>query len=271
MNYIDHIIINTHDHIDQAVAYFERMGFIVTPRGYHSTGTINHTIVFKTDYLELLGYPANKPPEHRPEVVQTRAGLMGTVLKAHDGERARATLMKNGFTPQPIRHLSRPIDLGNGETADVKYRVGRLDSDTIPGTHLYYCQHITPELVWRSAWQTHANGCVGMIRLSINVSDPKMAAKIYMRAMDAVTIEDSNANSCIIHLPNFEINLIHKNDKPSGMFKLTFGTDSLEKVAAALTQGGIDHQKEGECIIAHTLSDIGCTLEFEYVKQSRMH
>jgi hypothetical protein len=115
MNRIDHIVINTRDHIDQTAAYFERMGFIVTPRGFHTMGLINHTVVFKTDYLELLGYPADKPPEQRPEMVQVPAGLMATVLKAHDADQVRATLMTHGLTPRPIFNLSRPIDLGNGK------------------------------------------------------------------------------------------------------------------------------------------------------------
>jgi hypothetical protein len=241
------------------------MGFIVTPRGYHTVGTVNHTIVFRTDYLELLGYPADKPPERRPELVQAPTGLMATVLKAHDADQVRATLMAHGLTPRSTFALSRPIDLGNGETTDVKFRVTYLEPDAIPGTHLYYCQHITPELVWRPAWQTHTNGCIAMTRLSINVTDPKAAAEVYVRAMDVIKLENTEANSCIIRLPSFKITLVNESDKPLGMFKLVFGTDSLEKVAAALTQGGITHHKEGERILADTLLHIGCALEFECV------
>ena len=268
MNRIDHIVINTRDHLDQAAAYFERMGFIVTPRGYHNRGTINHTIVFKTDYMELLGYPTGKRPEQPLHIFQVPAGLMATVLKADDADQVQATVITRGLTPQPTFDLSRPIDLGNRETADVKFRVVYLEPDAIPGTHIYYCQHITPELVWRPAWQTHTNGCTGMTRLSINVSDPKVATELYQRAIDVVKIENINNNSCIIHLPNFEITLVNECDKPLGMFKLVFCTDSLEKVADALTKGRINHQTEGERILADTLSDIGCALEFECILQS---
>jgi hypothetical protein len=265
MNRIDHIIINTRDCIDQAVIYFERMGFIVTPRGYHNVGSINNIIVFKTDYLELVGYPEGKPPEGRPELVQKPAGLIATVLKADDDDQVRATLIARGLTPRPTIASSRPLDLGNGETTDVKFRVTFLEPDAIPGTRLFYCQHITPELVWRPEWQTHANGCIGMTRMSINVDDPKAAAEVYMRAMNIIKLEDTEANGCIIRLPNFEITLVNESDKPRGMFKLVFGTDSLEKVVAALTQGGINYHKEGTRIVADTLLHIGCTLEFECV------
>jgi len=229
MNRIDHIVINTRDRIDQVVACFERMGFIVTPRSYHTVGSINHTIVFKTDYLELLGHLGDKQREHRPELVQAPARLMATILKAHDADQVRATLMTRGLTPRPVFNLSRPIDLGNGKIADVEFRVMYLEADAIPGTYLYYCQHITPEFVWRPAWQTHTNGCTVMTRLSINVNDPKAAAEVYMRAMGVLELEDTEPNSCIIRLPSFEITLVNESDKPLGMFKLVFGTDSLEK------------------------------------------
>ena len=265
MNRIDHIVINTRDRIDQTVAYFKRMGFFVTPRGYHSVGTINHTIVFTTDYLELLGYPPDKPPPSRPELVQAPMGLMATVLKTDDAEQVRATLVAHGLAPRPTSALSRPIDLGNGKTTDVQFRVAYLEPNAIPGTHLYYCQHITPELVWQPAWQIHTNGCIAMTRLSINVSDRKTAAEIYVRAMGTAKFEETEPNSCIIRLSNFEITLINEHDKPLGMFKLVFGTDSLGKVTAALTRGGITYHKEGERIFADTLIHIGCALEFECV------
>lgn len=265
MNRIDHIVINTRDRINEMVTYFERLGFIVTPRGHHNVGSINHTIVFKVDYLELLGYPANEPPESQPELVQAPVGLMATVLKAHDADQVRATLIQHGLEPRATIALSRPINLGDGKSVDVKFRVTYLEPDAIPGTHLYYCQHITPELVWRPAWQTHTNGCIAMTRLSINVSDPKAAADVYMHAMDAVKLENIEANSYIIRLPSFEITLVNESDKQLGMFKVVFGTESLGKVAAALTKGGINHRKEGDRIVADTLLYVGCALEFECV------
>ncbi|CAF0845554.1 unnamed protein product [Adineta steineri] len=229
MDHIDHIVINTQDRIDEAVAFFERMGFFVTPRGYHSVGSINHTIIFKTDGLELLGYPAGKSLEQLPEFVQGPAGLASMALQVDNSDQMRDALMARGLTPQPILDLSRPLDLGNGKMADVKFRLITLKPDSIPGSNVSYCQHITPELIWRPEWQTHANGCIGMTQLSINVKDPKAAAELYLRAMDVVKLENTEANTCIIHLSNFQITLVHETNKPLGMFKLVFGTDSLEK------------------------------------------
>ncbi|UJR06962.1 hypothetical protein I4U23_011250 [Adineta vaga] len=265
MNLIDHIVINTRDGIDEAVTFFERMGFTITPRGYHSVGSINHIIVFKTDYLELLGYPIGKPLEQLSELIQGPVGLAGIALKVDNSDLMRETLIERGLTPRPTFNLSRPLYLGNNQMMDVKFRVTTLEPNSILGSDLFYCQHITPELVWRPEWQTHANGCIGMTRLSINVNDLKAASELYLRTMDVIKLENTETHNCIIRLPNFEITLVHKSDKPLGMFKLVFGTDSLEKVTHTLTQSGVNYQKEGERIIVDSLPYIGCILEFECI------
>ena len=66
MTALDHIVFNTQDRMDEVVSLFEHLGFTVSPRGFHTLGSINHTIVFGSDYLELLGYPPGQPPAKRP-------------------------------------------------------------------------------------------------------------------------------------------------------------------------------------------------------------
>ncbi|CAF0915954.1 unnamed protein product [Adineta steineri] len=239
MNRIDHIVINTQDRIDEAVAFFERMGFIITPRGYHSIGSINHIIVFKTDYLELIGYPVGKSLEQLPQLVQGPAGLTGMALQVDNSDQMRDALMAHGLTPQPTFDLSRPLDLGNGKMANVKFRVTTLKPNAIPGSDVFYCQHITPELVWRPEWQAHTNGCIGMTRLSINVNDPKAVSELYLRAMDVVKLENTEANSCIIHLSNFEITLVHETEKPLDLPMLVHDKPFSKEVKAVMFSGAI--------------------------------
>ncbi|CAM2714325.1 unnamed protein product [Rotaria socialis] len=244
------------------------MGFTVTPRGYHSSGTINHTIVFNDNYLELLGYPTGKLPEHSSELIRRPIGLVATVLKTDDAEQMQNSLMLHGFNMSPVLNLSRPLDLGNGESMDVKFRVTTLECEVTPGTFLYYCQHLTPELVWRSQWQTHANGCATMVRLIINVNDLKAAVETYQRAVDISEVKSIDKNRCIIRLFNFEIILTTDVNNPWGTQTLVLGTDSLEKVEAIFLQSGINYLKEDQRIFADTRACIGCAIEFESIDQS---
>ncbi len=54
---LDHLVINSLFDMDSAEGLMSRLGFALTPRGYHSLGSINHLIVFEGHYLELIGCP----------------------------------------------------------------------------------------------------------------------------------------------------------------------------------------------------------------------
>ena len=185
---IDHVVFNTKDLTDQAVRLFERAGFNVTPRGFHTLGSINHTIVFANDYLELLGYPPGAIPTQRPELAANPAGLMATVLQTADADASHSALAQQGLRPRPVQSFSRPVDLGDGRTQDAAFRVTRLEPAAVPGTWFYYCQHLTRDLVWRPEWQTHANGATGITMLDIDVPSLSEAVPLYAACLGGAAI-----------------------------------------------------------------------------------
>lgn len=198
MQALDHVVFNTQDRMDEVVALFGRLGFIVTPRGHHTLGSINHLVVLGTDYLELLGYPPGQPPAQRPELQAQPLGLLATVFATADADATRATLISRGLAPRPVQSFSRPVDLGNGVSKDAAFRVTRLEPDAVPGTWCYYCQHLTPELVWRPAWQLHPNGATAIAALDIAVPSLAAALPIYHHALmsdDAKTVGGSGSHA----------------------------------------------------------------------------
>ena len=52
---LDHVVINTLFDMNRAADLMLRLGFTLTPRGYHSLGSINHLMMLEHDYLELVG------------------------------------------------------------------------------------------------------------------------------------------------------------------------------------------------------------------------
>ena len=48
---LDHTVINVQFDMDRAEGLFRDLGFTLTPRGYHSLGSIKHLMMFGTDYL----------------------------------------------------------------------------------------------------------------------------------------------------------------------------------------------------------------------------
>ena len=46
---LDHVVVNVRDRIDAGLATYRRLGFTMTPRGYHTLGSMNHLAIFGTE------------------------------------------------------------------------------------------------------------------------------------------------------------------------------------------------------------------------------
>ena len=175
---IDHVAINVHYHVDQAEKALRRLGFQVTERGYHSLGSINHLMMFDSDYLELVGLPVetkNRKPL-RPEIAKSCSGINGLVFKTSSTDEIFVRLQELGMAGDPPESFSRPVELANG-TIDALFRTVKVRSDVFPGHRVYSCEHHTPEVVWRSEWQSHPNGATSVAECVIVAEDPARVAR----------------------------------------------------------------------------------------------
>lgn len=157
---LDHAVINVHYEMDRAENLFANLGFNLTARGYHSLGSINHAMMFETDYLELIGLPKETKglPPARPEVLASPTGINGLVFKSDDIDETWAHLQALNMADIPPKSFSRPVEVAPGEIQDAKFRTVTVNADVFPGGRIYFCQHLTPELLWRPEWQSHDNG-----------------------------------------------------------------------------------------------------------------
>ena len=62
---------------------------------------------------------------------------------------------------------------------DARFRTVRFESGRFSAGRIYFCEHDTPELVWRQEWQTHACGVTGIAALLIVSTQPQVDAKQY--------------------------------------------------------------------------------------------
>src|ERR1700761_5099947 len=106
---LDHVVVNARDQIDQAADTYRRLGFTLTPRGYHTLGSINHLATFGTDYLELIAAPAGET--RRQEILEAPAGLNGLVFGTEDSAATYAALKEVGVPIEPPQEFSRPVAL----------------------------------------------------------------------------------------------------------------------------------------------------------------
>lgn len=172
---IDHAVILVRD-LDQARDTYARMGFTLTPRGFHSLGSQNHCIMFGRDYLELMALPAVPPAafQYYADFLSKGEGVGALALASDDAAGAYAELTQSGIVAEPPLVLSRPVkDLG-----EARFTLVQLPPAQTPGFRTFICQHHTRDIVWRPEYQRHANGATGIESVSVVAPDPARYAPL---------------------------------------------------------------------------------------------
>ncbi|HLX15528.1 MAG TPA: VOC family protein [Bradyrhizobium sp.] len=162
---LDHVVINALFDMDRAAALMSRLGFTVTPRGFHSLGSINHLIIFEGHYLELIGLPLGTDTVRR-DVLESPRGLNGLVFRSKDVDASLSVLRRSGLTMLEPQSFSRPVEI-DGTERPARFRTIRTAPDLFEAGRVYYCQHDTPEFVWHRPFMSHANGCHGLSELVV--------------------------------------------------------------------------------------------------------
>jgi hypothetical protein len=174
---LDHLVINTRFETDTAAQVFAALGFTLTPRGYHSLGSLNHLMMFPGAYLELIGLPLGTR-KLRQEVLDSPVGIDGLVLSTKNAHATHGELVSAGFLVQPVQRFSRAVE-HQGRELQARFTTVRLQPEQFAAGRVYYCHHETPELVWRPQWLSHANGVTAILKLTVLSADPQTARERY--------------------------------------------------------------------------------------------
>ena len=268
---IDHVVINVRDRLDAAQAAFERLGFTLTPRGYHSLGSMNHLAMFGTDYLELIAAPAGD--SGRPEIMAAPEGLNGLVFASEDAAATQTALAASGVPVQPMMQFTRPVALPEG-ARDATFRTVHLLARPTGLGRLYFCQHLTRDLVWRDEWRHHANGALGVVRAVIGAHEPQSLGLLFATMFGAATVREI-AGGCSLATGLARVDILtpdalaaqFADATPDGggraeyMAALTLRTLSLELAAGAL-QGVAGVRREPGRVVVPPGAAFGAALEF---------
>jgi hypothetical protein len=173
---LDHVVVDARDRIDEAAQAYQALGFRLTPRGHHTLGSSNNLAVFGSNYLELLGFGQNGGM--RPELAPFPTGLNGLVFKTNDAEDTARRAQQAGIAASPANAFSRPVDMG-GSKLDARFRTTHLPPDLSDIGRVYFCEHLTPDLVWRPEWQVHPNGAQQIVRVLIATNDASRQAALF--------------------------------------------------------------------------------------------
>jgi catechol 2,3-dioxygenase-like lactoylglutathione lyase family enzyme len=269
---LDHVVINVQTRLDAGVAAYRNLGFSLTERGHHTLGTSNHLALFQQDYVELLGVEAGRPAPAW-DIVANAVGIQALAFKMRDADALYRRLVQSRQPVQPPEEFSRPVKIADG-TFDAKFKVIGVNPSPVPGVGVFFCQHLTPHLVWRHEWQSHANGTTGIAHLLLAVPDPTRAGSALARLI-GVEARRPLAGGLEIEAGGMSLRFLTHNaarrslapalpaEPKTGVVGLGVRTRSLTAAAEGLARARIRPTIAGDDRIAVAAADaMGVVLEF---------
>ena len=270
---IDHVVINVRDRLDEAAAIYTRLGFALTPRGHHTLGSSNNLAMLGTDYLELLGVVPGGG--NRTDVLDLPAGLSGLAFKTFDSDATTTALQRAGLPALPPQEFSRPVETPSG-ARDATFRTVQLERGVVPAGRVFFCHHLTPELVWHDAWRRHPNGALGVLRAVVCATDPAPLGALFARVFgeDSVrpTVEGCTLYAGLAHVDvvtpaaldaEFGAAAPAAEGREQFMAALTLRTLSLDRVRQIMQHQEIAVTQDGGGITVAAKKACGATLVFQ--------
>lgn len=273
---IDHVVITVSDQLDQANSQYQKLGFTTTPRGHHSLGTSNNLAIFTTTYLELLGFE----PQNAGKVDKSWCfadGLTGLVFKTKDANKLYQQLVSQSIKVEGDgpKSFFRPVELNDGTKPEARFKTVRLDPSYTPNGQIFFCDQLTPELVWRKEWQTHPNGVININQVIIEAQKPRSSIKLLEKTFPSANIIEIDGGvrlkaedkfidyltpNAIQHL--FGSSVSKANNDQDRKVALGFTTKSLAQTQQALEKGKIKYNLQNDTIIVPASETYGVVMIF---------
>lgn len=173
---LDHLIVLCRDLASAAVDY-EKLGFQVAPLMFHPTGTGNRLIMFKNDFLELMGVVDPSKLTERSSwysnFLTNNEGYAAAIFLSADYQADETLIREHGFEMEPTNYFERAVTLSSGEVTGVKVNTVQAKSYRSNRHLMFLCRQHVPEALWIKEWQTHPNGAEEIVDVTIVAEDPQ--------------------------------------------------------------------------------------------------
>ena len=198
---IDHLVLCVND-LDCARAFYERLGFTLTPRAQQPFGTANHLAQLQGSFLELLAVadatniPAPGPGQFsfggfNAGFLSRRQGMSMLVFPSDDARHDQRTFAARGLDTYEPFDFSRKARLPDGGEATVSFSLAFVTHPSMPEAAFFACQQHTPQYFWKPEYQRHANAARAVIEVLMVADVPARLADFFGRLLDpnAVAID----------------------------------------------------------------------------------
>lgn len=248
---IDHLVLPVRD-LDRAAATYEALGFCLTPRARHPFGTANRLVQLQGSFLELLEVDrpeligqTQTPPnfaQFNRDFLARSEGLSMLVLEGGEAAATRAQLEAAGLAPRPVFSFERDAVQPDGTVERVGFDLVFVDFPGTARAGFFTCTQTRPDLFWKPAYQTHANGARDLHIVTMASPQPAQLAAFLARFAQKPSAR--RGSGFVIDTPRGRLEVIEDGAEPhfSG-FTLT--TTALDTVRALARGAQIPYKETG--------------------------
>ena len=166
---IDHVVMAVRD-LEAASAFYQSLGFTMTPTAYHPFGTKNMLVQLDGAFLELLAvHDESLMPKategsfsfarFNQSFLNEREGASMLVLRSDNVARDLAIFQALNLETYPQFDFEREAVQPDGSKRQVSFSNGFLHHPLMDKTGFFICHHRhAPENFWKPDYQQHANG-----------------------------------------------------------------------------------------------------------------
>jgi hypothetical protein len=240
---IDHLFTVTTDR-EAARTALAGMGFQLTERGEHpGRGTSNHLMFFGRCYWELL---AIDEPGSASALLGKATTLMGCALRTGDAARDAEAAARLGASAGATEPVMRPVRV-DGQWHTARFTIAPLAPAAPADVYFFFCQHLTPQLVWPRERPVHPNGAFRLKALyavgpSGSSAERTLGVLLGSGGGEEPQIEYLSADT---YRSRFGMQSTSRAEAPPHLAGLAFQVEDLDQCAAYLTKQRIPHRTDG--------------------------
>ncbi|HET9716389.1 MAG TPA: VOC family protein [Pseudolabrys sp.] len=168
---LEHIVHAVRD-LEAAAELYERLGFSVGARNRHPWGTHNRIVQFPGFFVELLtvAEPEKLGDDglsvlfgaYNRDFLDRREGLSVMVVESTDVQADETEFLAAGILALPTITFEREGRRPDGTAVKVAFSLIFAQNKAAPDIRFAACRQHYPENFWSPAFQSHANGAVGL-------------------------------------------------------------------------------------------------------------
>jgi len=257
MRSFDHLVLAVDD-LDEAVDFYQGMGFTLTPLAHHPFGTSNRLVQMGSTFLELLSVtrpeliPETNPgdfnfPAFHRDYLKTGSGFSMLAMTSQDFRADRKEFSQKDVTLYNPFEFSRLARQPDGRDVTVGFKLTFVADPDLPGVPVFTCHHQhAPEFFWKADYQRHLNGARDVVSISIDSDDGERAEKFISR----LDLDKAKAG----------VDVLPEKQGGTRFGGFTVMVDDMEHIAAILQNNAVTFRQAPDALALPSV--FGARIEF---------